>query len=87
MIDVEQLKKYANDSLNMALEQINRSVAYETRILDAAYMLGKYAAAEDALMLIDQDACLELYDDRLADCERVSVFLDGIYKIGKNGGE
>ena len=87
MIDVEQLKKYANDSMNMALAQIDRTIGPETRILNASYMLGKFAAAEDALMKIDQDAFAELHENRRADWERVSTFLESIYKIGKNGGE
>lgn len=80
-MNTENLTYLAHKYLLTALEQIDSDLLMETRILNAAYSLGKFYAIMDIWQDVDFDSFADFYEGTRYSQERISKFMENIYKM------
>lgn len=78
---LDKFEKQAMEAIQKAMQAVTGSGKLETRILNAEYNMGKFAALVDILEGMNTERFVSVVDQTAADRDRVTKFIEQIYSI------
>lgn len=78
---LDKFEAAALEAIQKAMQAVTGSGKLETRILNAEYNMGKFAALVDILEGMNTERFVSVVDQTAADRDKVTKFIERIYSI------